>query len=192
MKIDRTNPRIPEADVDCQFTDRWSPRSFLPDPIPDWQVAALFEAARWSPSCYNEQPWSFRYAVSTVGRARLATVLVAKNQAWAAKAPLLMFVLAHAAFEHNGKSNRHAAFDAGAAWMALAFQARRFGLYAHAMAGFSEAKAREVLGVGDEFIVLAAVAVGRRGDPAGISADLRSMEAPNERKSLADVAIAIE
>ena len=192
MTIQQTNPRVTEADVDCQYIDRWSPRAFLPDSVPDWQVMALFEAARWSPSCYNEQPWVFRYAVSAAGRARLASALVTKNQAWASKAPLLIFVLAQTTFNHNRTPNRHAAFDAGAAWMSLAFQARRFGLYAHAMAGFDEAKAREALGVGSDYLVLAAIAVGRRGDPGTLPADLRSMEAPNERKSLKDVAIAID
>ncbi len=41
------------------FLDRWSPRSFLPDPISEEDVATLFEAARWSPSCFNDQPWLF-------------------------------------------------------------------------------------------------------------------------------------
>ena len=44
--------------------NRWSPRAFSPKPIPHEAVMALFEAARWAPSSYNEQPWRFIYATA--------------------------------------------------------------------------------------------------------------------------------
>jgi nitroreductase len=183
------NPRIPEVEVDSMFIDRWSPRGFIDEPVPEHQVQSLFEAARWAPSCYNEQPWVFVYAVSRRDRQRFATALVEKNQLWASRAPLLMFVLARRTFVGTGKPNRHAAFDAGAAWMSLALQARRLGLYAHAMAGFDQEKAHEILGVPrEEFEVMAAIAVGRRGDGSHLPEDLAAKEAPNLRKPLAAVA----
>ena len=182
------NPREPEAEVDAMFTDRWSPRSFVDEPLDAAQVAALFEAARWAPSCYNDQPWYFRYTVSRAGRDQFLSALVEKNRKWARHAPLLMFVLARKNFVHNGQPNRHAAFDAGAAWMSLALQARRLGLFAHGMAGFNVEKAAEVLNVSlDEFDIMAAGAVGRRGEPGLLGEELASMEKPNGRKPLVDV-----
>jgi nitroreductase len=65
METTPPNPRIPECEVDSMFTDRWSPRSFLEEPLPEHQIRALFEAARWAPSCYNEQPWLFIYATGS-------------------------------------------------------------------------------------------------------------------------------
>ena len=47
------NTRTPECEVDSMFTDRWSPRAFLSDPLPEQQIKSLFEAARWAPSCFN-------------------------------------------------------------------------------------------------------------------------------------------
>ncbi len=183
------NLRHPEYDVDAVFTDRWSPRAFEPAPLDDAQVATLFEAARWAPSCFNEQPWLFRYALSEADRGRFLTALVEKNRAWARHAPMLIFILARKQFALTGKPNRHAPFDAGAAWMSLALQARRLGLHAHAMAGFSVVKALEVLGVdGEEFDVMAAVAVGRRADPGNLPEDLAEGERPNHRKPHAEVA----
>ncbi|MDD5708685.1 MAG: nitroreductase family protein, partial [Kiritimatiellae bacterium] len=123
------------------FVDRWSPRAYLPEPIPEHQIRMLFEAARWAPSCFNEQPWLFVYATSEADRSRFAAALVEKNRAWAGIAPLLIFVLARRNFRQSGKQNRHAAFDSGAAWMSLALQARKLGLYAHGMAGFDINKA---------------------------------------------------
>ena len=174
-----SNSRTPDWDVDSMFIDRWSPRGFASEPLTEREVHTLFEAARWAPSCYNEQPWRFVYATEPQDRARLAACLVAKNQAWAGRAPLLMFLLARRNFAKTGKENRHAPHDAGAAWMALALQARKFGLYAHAMAGFNLDKAYETLGVSrEEYLVMTAIAVGRLGDASGLPEDLRAMEAP--------------
>ena len=183
------NPRIPTVEVDAMFTDRWSPRSFDPELLTQEQIMTMFEAARWAPSCFNEQPWLFRYAVKEEDRRRFLSALVEKNQQWAQHAPLLIFVLAKRHFSFNGKPNRHAPFDAGAAWVSLALQARRLGLYAHAMAGFSVEKACEVLGVDrDEYDVMAAIAVGRRSTPENLPEDMRKGELPNTRKPLEEVA----
>lgn len=190
MSLQRANPRVPEVEVDAMFVDRWSPRAFDPSPLSESQISTMFEAARWAPSCFNEQPWLFRYAVTAKERQRYLTALVDKNRLWAQHAPLLLFVLARRNFSFNAKPNRHAAFDAGAAWMSLALQARRLGLYAHGMAGFSVEKALEILDLdGEEFEVMAAVAVGRRADATALSGDLAAAEHPNERKPLAEVAL---
>ena len=82
------NPRVPKTQVDSMFLDRWSPRAFLDEPIPEHQIKTLFEAARWAPSCYNEQPWLFLYATEPEQRRIFTSLLVDKNQRWAASAPL--------------------------------------------------------------------------------------------------------
>lgn len=189
MPFDRSNPRKPMAEVDAIFIDRWSPRSLGGPALTEVELNALFEAARWAPSCYNEQPWEFHYATSDMARERFAAALVEKNRQWAVQAPLLVFVTARRAFSANGKVNRHAVFDAGAAWMSLALQARRLGLHAHAMAGFSIDKAAEVLGLSlEEYEIMAAVAVGRRVTPERLPEDLRAMESPNQRRPRSEIA----
>ena len=182
------NERVPEVEVDAIFTDRWSPRSFIDAPLTEAQISALFEAARWAPSCFNDQPWHFRYAVSRGDRELFAEALVEKNREWAQHASMLLFVLAKKAFTQSGQPNRHAVFDAGAAWMSLALQARRLGLYAHGMAGFSVEKAAEVMNVSlDDYDIMAAVAVGYRGEPEALPDDMIAGEKPNGRKPLAEV-----
>lgn len=183
------NPRTPEVEVDSMFYDRWSPRAFRNDPIPDQQLQSLFEAARWSPSCYNQQPWLFVYATGREDKERFVSALMERNQLWAQHAPILIFCFTRKVFTQTGKVNRHAPFDAGAAWMALALQARKLGLYAHAMAGFSQQKAFEITGVSpEEYEAMAAIAVGRRGFVSKLPNDLAAMEFPNMRKPLAEVA----
>ena len=188
MPIDRSNLRNPTAEIDSMFIDRWSPRAFEPTPLTHQQIESLFEAARWSPSCFNEQPWLFIYAASAADRERFMPALVEGNQLWVKNASLLMFLLCRRNFSHSGKENRHASFDAGAAWMSLALQARKLGLYAHAMAGFSRAEAYEILHVPEqEYDIMAAIAVGYRGDPAMLPDPVAAREKPSERKALQDV-----
>ena len=185
-----SNPRQPAAEVDALFYDRWSPRALSSTPLTDGEISALFEAARWAPSCFNDQPWLFRYAVTAEDRERFALPLAPRNLLWAKEAPLLVYVLARRHFAHNQRENRHAAFDAGAAWLSLALQARRLGLFAHAMAGFDGARAAEVLAVDESrYQILAAIAVGRYGDPAALSEELREGEKRNGRKPLKEVAV---
>ena len=181
--------RTTDADVDPLFPERWSPRSFLSEPLPGNHIQSLFEAARWAPSCYNEQPWMFIYATSPEDRDRFLGALVEKNRIWAAKAPVLAFALARKRFEEGGRENRHACFDTGAAWMSLALQARKIGLYAHAMAGFSQEKAYDILCVSkDQYDIIAAIAIGKKGDPASLPEELRIRESPNLRKPLSGIA----
>lgn len=179
-----TTPRQADADLDPRFLDRWSPRALRPDPLTPAQLASLLEAMRWSPSCFNEQPWRIVHAESSApdDHARLCGLLVAANQSWACRAPLLLALFARRNFTHNGKPNRTAAFDVGAAWMSLALQARELGLYAHAMAGFDTERAYSELGVDPEqYEALAMVAVGAIGDPAELPEHYRARETPSGR-----------
>ncbi len=172
------------------FFDRWSPRSFLTEPLPPYHLKSLFEAARWAPSCFNEQPWTFYYASAQKSREEFLTALFEKNRLWAQKAPLLIFLVANKQFSSTGKPNRHAQFDCGAAWVSLALQARKLGYYAHAMAGFSQKKVIEILNLDpDSHEAMAAIVVGRLGNPDDLAQDFKQMEAPNQRKPTAEVAI---
>ena len=48
-----------------QMVERWSPRAFTGEAMPQDQLMSLFEAARWAPSAFNAQPW--RFLVGRVG-----------------------------------------------------------------------------------------------------------------------------
>lgn len=178
-----TTPRTPDADVDPEFLARWSPRAFRPDPITHDQLDSLFEAMRWAPSCFNEQPWRLVYGLAgTPEHARIVGLLVEANQIWASKAPLLIVLFNRRNFSHNDKPNRTAAFDTGAAWMSLALEARKLGLYSHGMAGFDTQRAYTELGADPErYEVQAAIAVGAIGDPETLPDKLRAKEFPNDR-----------
>jgi nitroreductase len=165
-------------------------RTFDPTPLPEEDVASLFEAARWAPSCNNEQPWLFVYGTSSEDRSSFLEILNERNRLWAVNAPVLAVLFARRTFARADKPNRWAGLDCGAAWVSLAFQARMMGLYAHGMAGFSQTKAYELLNVPEErYEAMCAIAMGAYGDREALSAEVKEREQPNTRKPLAEVAI---
>jgi len=184
------NHRRAQVHVDPMFLDRWSPRALSPERIPEEQLKMLFEAARWAPSCSNEQPWLFLYADTGEDLELFRSLINDSNRRWTDNAPVLCFLITRKRFSRNEKPNNWAAFDAGAAWMSLALQARRLGLYAHAMAGFHRDTIYEVLEIPeDDYKAICAIAIGRYGDAQSLPEDLRKREAPNTRKPLSDVFI---
>lgn len=114
--------------TDTLFVERWSPRAFEKTEIDRDTITRIIDAARWSPSCFNEQPWHI-YTSGPESFADYLSLLVDANQDWAKDAGILGFVVADKNFARNGKENNLARFDCGAAWMALSLQTRMEGLY---------------------------------------------------------------
>ena len=168
---------------------RWSPLAFSDRPVDRRILGSLLEAARWAPSCYNEQPWSFIVATRD-GLAefeQLAACLVPQNRLWAGRAPVLMLSVAALCFRRNGQENRHAWYDVGQAVAHLTVQAAAEGLYVHQMAGFLPDQARRAFSIPDTHAPVSMLAVGYYGDPAGLPEELRKREqAPRQRKELRD------
>ncbi|MDO8501764.1 MAG: nitroreductase family protein [Gemmatimonadaceae bacterium] len=181
------NSRTADASVDPQFLDRWSPRAFSPEPLDEATIMSLFEAARWAPSSGNEQPWIYLYATVPEERARFLDILDESNRIWVKHAPMIAFVVARLTLARNGKPNRTARFDAGSSWLSLALEARKLGLYAHAMAGFDLNKAYDSLNVPrDGYEVMAAIAIGKYGDPSQLDERNRGREKPSGRRHVSE------
>ncbi len=185
------NSRSADHPIEAFFLERWSPRAFTGEPIPDADLHTIFEAARWAPSSFNSQPWRFLYAKrDTPAFAKFLGLLVEFNQSWAKNASVLIIVLSKKTFAPPGKteakpSHSHS-FDAGAAWGYLALQAARSGYAAHAMAGFDIPRAAVELNVPDDYRIEAAVAIGRLGDKSILPESIRAREQPNSRNPQSD------
>lgn len=166
---------------------RWSPLAFSDRMVEPEKLRSVLEAARWAASSYNEQPWSFIVATkeNQAEFNRLLDCLAEGNQEWAQNAPVLMLSVAKLYFERNGKENRHAFHDVGAAAATLAIQATALGLFIHQMAGFDVPKARQVYSLAEGYEPVAAIALGYFGDPKTLSKRLQQRElAPRTRKPL--------
>src|SRR3977135_1484045 len=119
------------------LAERWSPYAFRDKPVSQDELRSLFEAARWAPSSYNEQPW--RYVVATRDdRAqfeRLLSCLVEENQAWAKHVPVLALGIVSLKFAKNGRDNRAAGPDLGLGAGNLVVEATARGLRVHRRSG---------------------------------------------------------
>jgi nitroreductase len=180
-----SEPRQAEHPIEKFFLERWSPRSFVPEELPEKDLMSLFEAARWAPSSFNNQPWRFLYARrGTESWPLFLALLVPFNQSWAKDASVLVLVLSNTQFDHHGKPSATHSFDAGAAWGSLALQASIKGYAAHGMEGLDYDKARADLGVPPEFAVECMVALGKRGPKEKLPAEMQKMESPNGRRPI--------
>ena len=184
----KTSERKPTFKINPLILNRWSPRSIMAEELEDDTIMALFEAARWAPSSYNNQPWRFIYAKrNTKYWNNLFDLLVESNKVWAKNAALLVVVISNKNFEYNGKFSITHQYDAGAAWENLALEATSRGLVAHGMQGFDYKKAREDLKIPDDFDVMAMIAIGKRGSKENLPSNLQEKENPNDRKPLNEI-----
>lgn len=182
--------RSAAADVPIHhlIRDRWSPRSFRPEPVDGEDLARLFEAARWAPSNGNAQPW--RYLLTYRGEVahdRLLATLTERNQRWAQAAPVLVAAYACTVFPAKGdkpaRPNPTAAHDLGLANAMLAVQATALGLHVHFMGGFDAAALTAAFPPPPDVVPVTVFAIGHLGEPDGLPDGLREREhAPRSRR----------
>jgi nitroreductase len=160
------------------ISNRWSPYSFDPRKVTDDDLRSLFEAVRWAPSSYNEQPWSYIVATNKDPDEfqRLLSCLVDANQAWAKTAPVLAMGITNLAFTRNGKPNRAAMHDLGLASANLVFEATARSLVVHQMIGILPDKARELYEIPEGHEPLTALAIGYAGDPDMLPESMRERD----------------
>lgn len=179
----RTNYEIHEI-----LKKRWSPRAFSERPVEIEKLQRIFEAARWSPSASNEQPWYF-----IVGRKgdttfdKIFETLVEFNQLWVKTAPVVALSVGRTASLKSGKPNSWFRYDVGQSLAHLTFQAAHEGLWVHQMGGFDEVLARKHFSIPEGFEAITAFVVGYIGDYQVLHPNLQKSElAERERKPLSD------
>jgi nitroreductase len=182
------NPAASDHPVHDLIRHRWSPRAFADKPVSPEVLRSLFEAARWAPSSSNEQPWAFLVATKDdPAYPKLLSTLVEFNQLWAKNAPVLAIAVSKLSFARNGRANRNAFYDTGAAVAHLTMEASARGLFVHQMGGFDAQKAKELFSIPDDWEAIAAFVIGHLGDPQSLPKTLRDRElAPRSRKPLSE------
>jgi len=179
--------RETETGVNELFLRRWSPRAFQKTSIDTAVMRRIMDAARWSPSCFNAQPWRFYTSTDTTFDDFL-NLLVEANQDWAKDNAVIGFLVAEKNFEHNGKPNAYSSFDSGAAWMSMSLQARLEGYYTHGMGGIKSAEVAEYLRLDPkQSEVLMGFTIGQLADLSQLDDQQRENETPNIRKDLSEV-----
>ncbi|HEU5129575.1 MAG TPA: nitroreductase family protein [Glycomyces sp.] len=151
------------------LASRHSTRAFAAGTdLSDGQITALLEAARWSPSAGNTQPWRFIVARrETPEFKRVLDCLNPGNAEWAQHASALLVAVR---VEANAKGPlSHAAYDLGQSMAHLTFQAAAEGLTVRQMGGFDAGAVAEEFGLPAGLKPTAVAAIGVAGDPAGLA-----------------------
>ena len=141
---------------------RWSPRSFDEGvALSDEDLTGLLEAARWSPSAGNGQPW--RYVVGRKGEAlfqHISNSLVPANKIWAEKSSALILVSV-LKFRDDGTPRTTAQYDAGLASSLLTIEAHHRGLAVHQIGGFDHAGIALSLNLDEGLQTIVVLAIGK-------------------------------
>jgi len=186
------NPSLNDNKIHNLIEQRWSPRAFDSEMVEAEKIGSILEAARWSPSAFNEQPW--RFMVGQKGDATYDNILSSLdewNQLWAGKAPLLILNIAKKTFTHNGKPNVTFKYDLGQSMGAMILEIVNQGLVSHQMSGFNPSVASELLSIPDDYQPVSIIAVGYMGSIDDLPEEIAKIETkPRERKKLSDLVFA--
>jgi len=169
---------VTNEEIHPVLKNRWSPRAFSDIAVENSKIVRMFEAAQWSPSASNEQPWSFIIGLKgDETYNKIYDTLVEFNQLWAITAPILILNCGRTmSLKNAGKPNTHYLYDAGQAAAHLTFQASSDGLFVHQMAGFDAEKAAEAFMLPTDFVAVTVIAVGYIGDPEVLHPNLKKIE----------------
>jgi nitroreductase len=177
----------PQHPIHELLVKRFSPYGFSDRPVAKADLLSLFEAARWAPSSYNEQPWTYIVATREEPEeyARVHSCLVEGNQGWAKNAPVLAIGCANLNFVRNGKPNAAAVHDLGLASANLSVEATARGLCVHQMIGIDRDKVRATFNVPLDVEPITGLAIGYAADPETLPEPVRQRDtSPRSRKPL--------
>jgi nitroreductase len=187
------NNRKADYSINPLFLERWSARSFPGEAMPEADLLTMFEAARWSQSASNMQPWRFSYAMrADANWQQYLDFLVEGNSAWSQNAAALVVVFSKLNTAPTDGSEpkpiRTHSLDTGAALQSFTLQAAHMGYVAHPMAGILADKIRAELGVSaEEYMIEAMVAVGRLAPADMLSERFRGREVQSHRKPITEI-----
>lgn len=171
-------------DLLVEIKERHSPRSFLSKPIEEEKLYIIFEAARWSESSFNSQPWRYFLADKYTNEPFYKTILGTLsdfNKKWASFAPVLIAVACNKIYEHNNKLNVSAWYDCGLSSQNLVIQAMNLGISAHIIGGFDKNKLALELNLPESTELISVIALGYEGSIELLPDDIKKVETDKQR-----------
>ena len=156
--------------VDAIHTRR-AKRTLSDKPIEREKVDALVEAVRLSASCFNNQPWRLTLCMGPEALPAIKSAL-SKGNVWATRAPLIAVVAARALDDCQLNDKRdYFLFSTGLAIGQMELRATELGLICHPIAGFDPIKAKQILGIPEDYVVITFVICGYPGTDDSLLSD---------------------
>lgn len=153
-----------KAPILAELRNRLSPAVFDERDFDREMLNALVEAARWAPSCSNNQSWNYVFVNKKAPTRVFLEEALTRGNAWAKRAPYLVAVAADPEQDCTENGLPYYAFNAGLSVMCLVIEAEHLGLRVHQMAGWDEQKVKEALGYPSKFRVIVVFALGYEAD----------------------------
>lgn len=173
-------PSRGEGDLHPLLRARFSPLSFDPAfAIDDQHIHLLLEAARWTPSAGNSQPWAFVTALrGSRAHALIIRRLASSSARWAPSASLLVVNISHIRFgDSEIEFSEFADYDLGQAVAHMTLEAQALGLACRQFRAFDLDGVSRDLNLAPGWRIRSMTAVGRAVGEAP----------PRERRPLADI-----
>lgn len=182
------------VEINELIANRWSPRSFDNSKfLTEEQITQLLEAARWSASSMNEQPWRFivwNRNENPEDFQKVFECLAELNQKWCKNVNTFILAAAYQKYS-NGDFNASAQFDTGLAVGNMLIQAVSMGLATHPMGGYDKQKIKELFSLSDDLVQYAIIAVGYQAEAEKLEDEvlLKREKASRERKDISELII---
>jgi len=141
---------------------------FKQDPVEREKIDALIEAARWAPSCMNNQSWNYVFVDQRASTRDNFEEGLSRGNSWAKKAPYLVAVGANPEGACKVNEIPYYAYDVALSVMSLVIEAEHLGLRVHQMAGWDEGAVKVALGFPDDYRVVVVFALGYEEDPKNV------------------------
>jgi nitroreductase len=169
-------------DLAATLPARWSPTAWdRTHRITRPEVERLLEAARWSPSAGNLQPWSYVTARRDDDLHRvLVPLLAASSRRWAPHAALLVVNVCHRYVEGTDwDSSEFAEYDLGQSVAHMTLQAHSMGLSTRQFRAFDRQAVEHALALPAHWTAMTMTAIGLPAEKAPVDGRVR--------RALADV-----
>ena len=184
------NHAVTDHPIHDLLRKRWSARAFSSRRVEKTKLFSILEAARWTPSSRNEQPW--RYIIFTTdnpSRLLEAQSVLLESNSFAKQAPILICAITKKTYTESLELNRLYFHDLGAANENMFLECFNQGLIMHEMGGFNVKLAKEIFNIPDDYEVGIMIAVGYQGTNDGLPEKFKVKNTkPRERKHLSEIA----
>ncbi len=149
-----------------EMKKRLSPVIFKKDAVEKEKMDVLIEAARWAPSCMNNQSWNYVIVDKEAPTRSALEEGLSRGNAWAKEAPYLIAVGSIPDEACQVNDIPYYVYDVALSVMSLVIEAEHQGLRVHQMAGWDESAVKSALGFPDECRVVVLFALGYEEDPS--------------------------
>ncbi|MEX2738039.1 MAG: nitroreductase family protein [Candidatus Wukongarchaeota archaeon] len=165
-------------------------RALDPVEITEELIKDLAESAQLAPSCFNNQPWRYVFIHDPETLEKLYATLPKTNE-WVKNGSMIIAVVSKKDDDCVVGNREYYLFDTGMATAFIILRATELGLVAHPTAGYDEEKAKQVLGIPEDMLLITFVIVGKKSE--NIKPNLTEKQAQiekqrPERKSLEKIA----